>query len=212
MANGSGDSRKLRGVILDDTDKAVVRLQGLGVRVYTQSEAEEAVSLDDLEHYGEMSRTSVQSNIASDFVDYEKFDLTEKKISVVSKAFNGPSVLKEEQKSYEGRMRSVVRAQQRVHRSANAELIPSPIVKEAIMQPWAALRRLYVKRSDLEGLLPTGIIPSFTIPVEHLSGSMSLIEMEGRVLPQRGDQTDVLARIESDAMSDWSSTDDTSLP
>jgi len=211
MANGSGDSRKLRGVILDDTDKALKRLQELGVRVYTQVEVEEDAAADDLERFGEVSRTSLQGKISQDFVDYEKFDLTEKKVAVIAKAFNGPSVLTETQKSYEGRMRSVARAQRRIHIANNAELVPAPMVQVALMQPWAAIRRLYVRRTDLDGLLPIGVIPSFTIPVTHLSGSMSLIEMEGRVLPQRDEMPDVLAQTELDSMSVVSSYDDTSL-
>lgn len=211
MANGSGDSRKLRGVILDDSDKSLKRLQELRVRVYTQAEVEADAAAEDLERFEDVSRTSLQSKILQDFVDYEKFDLTEKKVAVIAKAFNGPSVLNEVQKSYEGRMRSVARAQRRIHVAHNAELVPAPVAQVALMQPWAAIRRLYVRRTDLDGLLPMGVIPSFTIPVTHLAGSMSLIEMESRVLPQRDEMRDVLAQTELDSMSLVSSCDDTSL-
>jgi hypothetical protein len=211
IANGSGDSRKLRGIILDDTDKALSRLQDLEVRVYTQQEVEEDAATDDLDRFGDVSRTSLQGKISQDFVDYDKFDLTEKKIAVITKAFKGPSVLLEKQKSYEGRMRSVARAQQRIFEAKSTELSFTPEVKAALAQPWAGSRRLYVKRSELEALLPVGVIPSFTIPVTCLSGSMSLIDMNTRVLPQRDGLTDVLAQTKLDSMSEGTSYSDTSL-
>ena len=211
IANGSGESRRLRGVLLDDTDKALTRLQQLDVRVYSQTEVEEDAAADDLDRFGDVSRTSLQGKISQDFVDYDKFDLTEKKIAVITKAFKGPSVLEEKQKSYEGRMRSVARAQQRVFESKNIEMTFIPEVKAALAQPWVGSRRLYVKRSELEVLLPIGVIPSFTIPVTCLSGSMSLIDMNTRVLPQRDGRTDVLAHTEVDSMSDGTSISDTSL-
>jgi hypothetical protein len=210
IANGSGDSRKLRGVIMDDTDMALKRLQDLCVRVYTQEEASIDAAADDLERFGDVSRTSLQGKIAEDFVDYLKFDLTEKKVAVVAKAFKGSSVLKEEQKSYEGRMRSVARAQQRIFLKHGQDG-PPPEVREAIMQPWASIRRLYVRRTDLADLLPMGVVPSFSVPVTYLAGSMSRVDMGDRVLPSRECRTDVLARIESDAMSERNSFDDTSL-
>lgn len=213
IANGSGDSRKLRGVILDESDKALARLQNLDIRVYTRAEAEEETSAEDMASFGEVSRTALQSKLSEQFIDYDRLDLTEKKIAVISKAFRGPSVLKEEQKSYEGRMRSVARAQQRIF-SDRGEITPAPEVSVAIMQPWVARTRLYVLRTDLTELLPRGIIPSFTIPVSFLSGSMNRIELEGRVVkPQLVARTDVSARIESDAMSVVSdTTNGTSLP
>jgi hypothetical protein len=214
IANGSGDSRRLRGVLIDDSDKPLARLKELKVRVYTRDEAEAVAGENDYASFGEVSRTALQSKLSEFFVDYEKLDLTEKKVSVISKAFKGPSVLIEEQKSYEGRMRSVAKAQKRIYES-RGELTPAPMVQVAIRQPWASIRRLYVLRSDLMELLPRGVIPSFTIPIEFLSGSMSQIEIENRVLtPQvAAVDTDVLARIESDAMSAVSrSADGTSLP
>jgi hypothetical protein len=214
IANGSGDSRKLRGVILDESDKALARLKELDIRVYTREEAEDDASANDLASFGEVSRTALQSKLSEQFVDYDRLDLTEKKISVITKAFKGPSVLKEEQKSYEGRMRSVAKAQKRIF-DARGEITPAPMVQVAIRQPWASIRRLYVLRSELTELLPRGVIPSFTIPVDFLAGSMSQIEVEDRVVrPQLAVAgTDILARIESDAMSAASnSVDGTSLP
>jgi hypothetical protein len=184
----------------------------LDVRVYTQAQVEEDVSRDEIDRFGEMSRTSQKGAISREFVDYQKFDLTEKKISAIAKAFRGQSVLNETQKSYEGRMRSVARAQARIYESSEKEIIPPVVVRSALSQPWAGLERLYVRRTELEGLLPMGIIPSFSIPMKLLEGSMNLIEAESRVLPQRENRTDVLARIESDAMSERYSFDGTSLP
>jgi hypothetical protein len=210
IANGSGDTRRLRGVIMDDSDMALKRLQDLCVRVYTQEEVNEDAAADDLERFGDVSRTSLQGKIADDFVDYLKFDLTEKKVAVVTKAFQGPSVLTETQKSYEGRMRSVARAQERIFRN-HGQAVDGPMVQSAIMQPWASIRRLYVRRTDLNGLIPMGVIPSFSVPVTYLAGSMSRLDMGDRTIPSRECRTDVLARIESDAMSERNSFDDTSL-
>jgi hypothetical protein len=212
IANGSGDSRKLRGVILDETDKALNKLKELKVPVYTKAEAESSSAAEELGMFGDMSRTSLNSKVRQDFCDYEQFDLTEKKVAVVAKAFKGESVLKEGQKSYEGRMRSVAKAQRRILESRDMPSTPSLLVRTAIAQPWASSERLYVRRSDLEGLLPMGLIPSFTIPVTCLAGSMSLIDMGSRVLPQREQRTDVLAQTELDAMSESCSYDESSLP
>lgn len=211
IANGSGDTQKLRGVLIDDSDKALARLQSLEVKVFDYSEVEASATMDEIESFGDMSRTSLQSKINQDFVDYQKFDLTEKKLAAITKAIKGPSVLNERQKSYEARMRSVAKAQKRVFERNSTNLSPLPLVQAKIQQPWAAIERFYVKRSEIERLLPKGILPSFTIPIQNLSGSMNLIEMESRVLPQRGTSTDSLDRTESAAMSETRSLDDTSL-
>jgi len=211
IANGSGDSRRLRGVILDESDRPLMRLQELNIEVFTPEKAREEASSADLASFGEMSMTSLNNRVNEDFVDYSRFDLTEKKVAVIAKAFAGPTVLKEEQKSYEGRMRSVARAQSRIYISRGS--VPSPVeVENAIMQPWVAIRKLYVRRSDVMALIPRGIVPSFTIPMAHLEGSMSLIEMERRVLSQPSARTDVLALTEQDAMSESLSSQGTSLP
>jgi hypothetical protein len=210
IANGSGDSRRLRGVILDETDKALARLQELKIETFNYEQVSSEASFSDLQSYGDMSMTSLQARIREDFVDYDRFDLTEKKVAVIAKAFEGLSVLKETQKSYEGRMRSVARAQQRIYEN-HGEYVATPQVEVAIRQPWVAIRKLYVRKSEMLRLLPRGVIPSFTIPGENLEGSMSLIDMSPRVLPQLEDMTDVLAPTERDSMSELSSLNEPSL-
>jgi len=210
IANGSGESRKLRGIIIDEEDKALTKLQKLDVRVYTREEAESVTSHDELIRFDDMSRTSLNKKLADNFVAYDRFDLTEKKISVVTKAFAGPVVLNETQKSYEGRMRSVARAQQLIYKDRGIITTPEE-VRVAIAQPWASIRQMFVLRSDMERLLPMAIIPSFTIPVPCLSGSMSLIEMGVRVLPESEQVQSILAHIEGTQSDVSYSVDESSL-
>jgi hypothetical protein len=183
IAFGSANSRKVRGLILNESDVVDSKLLALDIKAISYDEAIKQVNTPILDDWSDVSYTQTAKTLRELFVPYDKIDLTEKKIAVATKAFSGPSKLKETQKSYESRMRAVSKAVRIVHEGRDLRETPTELVTAALQPtsgPWRNTR--YIRRELVEAILPIGWIPSFTIPVSFLNGRMSRIELEERVV------------------------------
>jgi len=182
-AISSGNSRKVRGLILNESDEINAKLGSLGLESITYEEAISQVNAPILQDWADVSYTQTTKQLRDLYVPYDKIDLTEKKIAVAVKAFKGPSKLLETQKSYESRMRAVSRAIRTAHEGRDLRETSMDELSAALQPsrgPWRETR--YIRRDLVENLLPRGWIPSFTIPVPFLGGEHSPIEVEDRVV------------------------------
>jgi hypothetical protein len=182
-AISSGTSRKVRGLILDESDEINLKLETLGLQSVTYEDAITQVNAPILQDWADVSYTQTAKHLRDLYVPYDKIDLTEKKIAVAVKAFKGPSKLLETQKSYESRMRAVSRAIRTAHEGRDLRETDMATLSAALQPnrgPWRETR--YIRRDMVENLLPRGWIPSFTIPVHFLDGEHSPIEVEDRVV------------------------------
>jgi len=201
VANGSGSSRKVRGLMLE-RGISDLKLNDLQLNSLSYDEVVSEVNSEGLAVFGSVSYTATHKQIRDDFVTTTSLDIISQKIQVAIKAFKGPVVLRDVQTSYESRMRCVSRAQQ-----VAFQLSPMEIPSDQELARLIALRNgpqreeRYIRRSEVEGLLPHGWVPSFTIPVVHFAGLGSLIEMEDRVINPERPPSVVSAPNERDAIS-----------
>jgi hypothetical protein len=201
IANTSGNSRKVRGVVLDG-ENSEVRLNELRVSSMSYSEVVKEVNEESLSVFGSVSYTATHKNIREEFMTVASLDIVSQKIAVAIKAFNGPSVLNKQQLSYESRMRAVARAQSVIFELSTKEFHSSETMSRLLtMRNGPHREERYVRRSEVEGILPKGYVPSFTIPVTYFGGSMSRTEMGDRVLSQMRPPSVVSAPIERDSIS-----------
>jgi len=201
IANTSGNSRKVRGIVLDG-ENSEIKLNDLRIHSLSYAEVVKEVNEESLSVFGSVSYTATHKNIRDDFMTVASLDIVSQKIAVAIKAFNGPSVLNKKQLSYEGRMRAVARAQGVLFDLSTMEIHSNEVMARLLtMRNGPHREERYVRRSEVEGILPKGYIPSFTIPVTYFGGSMSRTEMGDRVLSQMRPPSVVSAPIERDSIS-----------
>jgi hypothetical protein len=201
IANTSGNSRKVRGVILEGNNPEV-RLKEYRLNSLSYDEVVAAVNSEPLSTYGSVSYTATHSMIREEYMAVSALDIVSQKIEVAMKAFSGPSVLSKQQLSYEGRMRAVARAQSVVFDLSDMTIHSTDTLSRLLsMRNGPHREERYVRRSDVEGMLPRGYIPSFTIPVTYFRGSMSRTEMGDRVLTQMRPPSVISAHIQMDSIS-----------
>jgi len=201
VANSSGNSRKVRGIVLDGSNSDV-RLQEVHINSLSYEEVLKVVNEESLATFGSVSYTATHKQLRDDFMTVSSLDIVSQKIEVAMKAFSGPTVLSRRQLSYESRMRAVARAQDVVFNLSTMEFHDGEKLSHLLaMRNGPHREERYVRRSDVEGYLPKGYVPSFTIPVTYFGGSMSRIEMGDRVLPQMRPPSVISAPIERDSIS-----------
>jgi hypothetical protein len=179
-------NRRTRGVVADNTEKALLRAVDLNLSLFTYDEIMNEVC--DLGPHGEASRTAVSAHIRQEYVSADWVEALEQKLKTHLQVFRDGEALtleKNEKKfqTFFARHRSIRTLGQQAFETFRGDaggddktIYTDNEVKLALGH-FAYDDTLFVRRSDIENLFPPRVLPSLTLSKQFLSGREGMYEM-----------------------------------
>jgi hypothetical protein len=167
---GGVSSRRVRGIIVNPHETEELFAAKLGIQVYNEKE----VFAEEKEHgmfdnHPAPSITSTRKSIVDNFVPLRLITVPEKKISAMAKAFDEDGFSQREFLTYGQRQRRVVAGFKEFYKAEGYPLPDTEVVRKNLaLYPGAF--ELYVRRTDLESVIPQPLLPSLTISDQTMAG------------------------------------------
>jgi uncharacterized protein YggL (DUF469 family) len=170
------DSRKTRGIILDEGDQSFSEnlIEKLDLQSFVEDDIRTKL-INDTPH-SEMSFSAQWTATRADFVDSTFLDIIDKKVKAHDKAFNGPTELTKSQKSFPSRIRAIRRKMIERWEYEGCEQVETESLI-ARLQSFPQAHTRWIPRALVNEILPSPLIPSLTLNASSLKGEAFLVEM-----------------------------------
>jgi len=193
LASGVKSSR-VRGILIDPFENDKSKATALGLEIL---DMEQTLEEQRDERFGSQSMTSSYRNIKERYVPIDRVHDIDQKVQSCVRAFEGQSAFGQSTfVTYQARVRRV-RANYRTYWLEMGRQITDPVELRKNLRQFPQRYNKYVRREDLGKVLPSPLVPSYTITTETLGGTAGLAEFPGNVITLPLPRTQVPDRIES---------------